>query len=141
MPRRIIIDTNIMKPILEKNDVVIQRFFNMTYNLGAQFFISPIVYYEIMRGLLYLLRKRGEGEKKIEEFLELVKEMEWVDLIKEDWENATEIYSDLKLNGFSAETQDKDILIAAQAKRINAKVITNNLKDFQRINIDCETWL
>jgi len=73
-------------------------------------------------------------------FNKLTSGMIWIDYIKDDWEKAVDLYVNLKTGGFSAEKQDSDILIAAQAFRIGAKVITNNLKDFQRLGVPCETW-
>jgi len=98
-------------------------------------FLCPIVYYQIKRNLLY-----KNARKQLEIFYKLIKGMRWIEYEKQDWDIAVKLYLKLKTSGFSAEKQDADIFIAAQAFRIGAKVITNNLKDFQRLEIPCETW-
>jgi len=92
-----------------------------------------MVYYQVRRGLL-----DKNAKKQVSFFEKFVNTMNWLDFKKRDWKIATSLYLKLKRSGYSPKHQDADILIAAQAKRIEAMVFTNNRKDFERLGI--ETW-
>jgi predicted nucleic acid-binding protein len=98
--------------------------------------LSPVVYYEVKRGL-----KDKKAEKQLKYFDEIADSMVWIDYQKEDWDYAIDLYLKLKAKGFSPHHQDADILIAAQACRTGAFVITNNLKDFERLEVECYSWV
>ena len=133
--KKLILDADIISYLLKKDRKIEQRYRLAIDKDNAEFFISPMVYYQVKRGLLDKKAKR-----KILLFDKLVNTMSWLEFEKEDWDIAITLYLFLKHNGFSPKHQDADILIAAQAERKKAKIITNNLKDFKRLGADCETW-
>jgi len=133
--KKLILDADIISFLLKKDKQIEQRYRDIILKYDPEFIISPMVYYQIKRGLLDKKAKR-----KLIEFDKLINTMFWLEFEREDWERAIFLYLYLKKNGFCPKHQDADILIATQAERKKAKIITNNLKDFQRLGADCETW-
>jgi predicted nucleic acid-binding protein len=132
---KIIIDADIITYILKKDSEVSRRFELVTISENPEYYLCPVVYYQIKRWLIDIRAKR-----KLQHFDSLAKSMIWLNFEQEDWERAIIIWLAMKKKGFDPKHQDADILIASQAERIGAKVITNNLKHFNRIYADCETW-
>ncbi len=132
---RLLLDADILSFLLKKDKYIANKYWDLLYNHNTDFFISPMVYYQVKRGLI-----DKKASRKLFELNKLINTMSWIEFDRDDWERAITLYLYLKKAGFSPEHQDGDILIAAQAEGRKAKVITNNLKDFRRLGVECETW-
>jgi predicted nucleic acid-binding protein len=62
----------------------------------------------------------------------------WVDVTRGDWETAASLWAKTQRDGRPIE--DADLIIAAQANRRGAVVITDNVKHFRVIADRLETW-
>ena len=129
----IMLDTNICIYILQKHPIHIRQKFNEVESVH----ISSVVYAELRYGLEYgSKRLRAAREKQLNQFLAL--------LVIHDWDKrAAEQYG--KVNAFLREKGmmigNMDMLIAAHALSLEATLITNNGREFQRIpNLEVENW-
>ena len=106
---------------------------------NALILISPIVFYELAR-LLY--KKQAKTHLA---FLEgLVARFEWIDLKRTTWILAAQFWANCRKKGTPTgdgnEGLDADALIAAQAEEYNAVVVTNNIRHFQYLGVNYESW-
>lgn len=98
--------------------------------------ISSITYAELVHGVEKSLQKRKNLEV-LTHFLKHLEILEW-------GQDAAQYYGQIRV---VLETQgtligNMDLMIAAHARSIHAKLITNNLKHFSRVpHLKCETWV
>ena len=121
------LDTNILSYILKGNQKIYKKMKD-EIEKGNDFYINPISYYEIKRGLLAI-----NSKNKLEKFNKYCDDLfTYVDLSKEVLNRAVEIYVDLRISGKLIE--DADIFIGAVCLENDLILITNNEKHFKRIN-------
>jgi len=121
------LDTNILSYILKGNQKIYKKMKD-EIEKGNDFYINPISYYEIKRGLLAI-----NSKNKLEKFNKYCDDLfTYVDLSKEVLNRAVEIYVDLRNSGKLIE--DADIFIGAVCLENDLILITNNEKHFKRIN-------
>jgi len=121
-----VIDTNIISYMLN-GDVEIRNRYRQESDKGVIFAIPPIVYYEIQQWLL-----ARNLQRKTEMFTILFNELEQTDFDWSIWHKAAEIQANLIKSG--KRTGDADVLIAAYCIVNNYTLVTNNTKDFARID-------
>ena len=69
----------------------------------------------------------------------LLKSLVYIELEQNDWEMAAKMRGHLMQKGIAMSVPDA--LIAAQASRLNAIVVTNNLDHFKDTSTSLEDWL
>ncbi|MBI4550949.1 MAG: PIN domain-containing protein [Candidatus Latescibacteria bacterium] len=126
-------DTNIISAILRKNPVVRKKW-ETALKDGHSIVISPVVEYEIRRGLL-----KKDAQRQTEFFDQLSAVHAGPNLIREDWRRAAELW--VQRQAIGRPTGDSDILIAAYALRLGATIVTDNEKDFEGLSLMIENWL
>lgn len=130
---QVILDTDILSALMRKNPNVIAK--AKTYlDQYAQFTISIITRYEILRGL----KAKGavQQEARFEQFCERNRVLSISDEVIVE---AAAIYADLYKTGELI--GDADILIAATALMNGFGVATNNEDHFRRITgLHIENW-
>ena len=128
-----LIDTNILSLFFRKNPNVIASFngYLKEYN---KLNISIITYYEIVSGL-----KHRDAQKQLKSFLEFAEYNTVLPLTERSAAISADIYANLRSKGTPID--DIDILIAGIAIANNLIVVTNNRRDFDKIqNLDIEDW-
>ena len=120
------LDTNIITYLL-KGDKTIAENYIAAIKDGIDITISPVVYYEIKRGLSAV-----NASKKICSFEKLYAQCENADFDIRVWDKAAEIYVDLRKKG--RPIGDADILIAAYCLVNDYTLVTNNEAHFQYVN-------
>jgi predicted nucleic acid-binding protein len=118
-------DTNIISFLLQERSLVIQKFNQAAAN--NDIVISPIVYYEVHRGLLAV-----NAPKKLASFEIIKKTFPIKNMTFRMWKLAAEIHNTLRKSGLIIE--DTDILIAAFCLSSGYTLVTNNVKHFARID-------
>jgi tRNA(fMet)-specific endonuclease VapC len=113
--------------------VVVERRTEATLAANATIILSPIVYYEVKRGLL-----KRDAKKQTEFFERLIPKFAWQDFEWDDWELAAHLWVERTKIGRPIE--DADLLIAAQAKRLGAILVTDNADDFGDLGVKIENW-
>lgn len=131
-----IIDTNIIKAIIDKNQKIIDKI-GEELAKGNDIFINGISYYEIKRSLLYL-----NAYRQLTDFESICRLCGSLLLDKiEIFDESSNIWADLRIRGNEI-GDDADILIAGTAKINNCVVITDNEKHYSRIQgLSFENWL
>jgi predicted nucleic acid-binding protein len=135
-----LLDTNVISRILRRREdsQVINYRLQAVLRQNAVVLISPIVFYEIARGL-YL----KEANSQLAFLEDLVACFMWCDLNKTTWDFGAKLWADCRKKKMPTPTGggiDKDVLIAAQAKEHNAIVITDNVRHFQHLGVNYESW-
>lgn len=131
-----LLDTNILTAYLKQDSEVVTRVKQHLDEVGRPS-LSIITYYELLRGLKELDRKR---EQRLAEFEDLVDRFHLRILTRRVMGIAADLYVELRRRGEPLE--DADILIAATALAHNLMLITDNEKHFHRVsNLEVENWL
>jgi tRNA(fMet)-specific endonuclease VapC len=126
------LDTNVISYYLRKNTKILDRIDNERQK-GNKLIIPPMVYYESIRGLVYL-----NATAKLKLFNKLCSN--GVGIINKDiLDIAVSIYITLQKKGIII--GDNDILIAAFCLKHNLILVTNNTKHFENIDgLTIENW-
>ncbi len=127
-----LLDTNILSAVIRKEARADQRF-RQAVDDDDVLLLSVVVFYEIRRGLL-----RRDAKKQMVTLEHLASQLAWCDVIQEDWEQAAWMWVERAKSG--RPIADADVLIAAQAKRLEAILVTDNEKDFDGLGITVENW-
>jgi tRNA(fMet)-specific endonuclease VapC len=127
-----LLDTNIVSAILRK-DAAVEKRLQGTVPAKDQVWLSAVVYYESKRGLL-----KRDAKKQMQAFETLVARFEWCDVIQEDWELAARLW--VACSNAGNPMEGTDLLIAAQAQRLKAILVTDNEKDFDMLDASIENW-
>ena len=128
-----LLDTNVMTGILKKDARILDRI-SQALAADAHLILSPVVFYEIKRGLM-----RRDARRQLGFFEQLIKTLWWNDLQRTDWQRAAELWADETTRG--RPPQDADLLIAAQAHRLKAIVVTANEDHFISLGVKIENRL
>jgi predicted nucleic acid-binding protein len=105
-----------------------------TLEHGHEMCVIPIVYYELMRGLQ--LKNNIEGIREITHFWSLVS---YYEATKEIWDEAVLLW--VMSTKHNTMPGDKDILIAAFARQLEAIVVTRNVRHFAFFQLPVENWI
>ena len=134
-----LLDTNTIECILEKREYAhtkIKERLKAVLEQNAVVLMSPVVFYELAR-LLY----KKKAEKQLASLEKLVNLFNWCDLNRTTWESGSRLWADCRRKGKpTGEGLDADVLIAAQAKEYDAIVVTNNIRHFQYLGVNYESW-
>jgi tRNA(fMet)-specific endonuclease VapC len=127
-----LLDTNTVIALVGNNDTVFRRVEQIE---PGSIGICSIVAHELYFGA-YKSRKVAHN---LETLRLLLSDLAIVDFDREDARAAGEISADLAMKGTLIGPYD--ILIAGQAKRRGAVLVTNNLREFKRVtNLQVEDW-
>jgi len=130
---RYVLDANILTAILKRDPVATGRV-NSALQSNAEFVMCPVVFYEVYRGLLH-----KDARKQLGFLLHYIGTYTWDDLKRPDWEQAAELWAELRRKGVTA--SDADLLIAAYAIQRRATVVTDNTDHFLPLGAPVENWL
>ena len=126
------LDTNLCVRVLRKKPAVLRDKFNAE---GASLSISSIVLYELLYGAAKSARP-VDNRKEVEAFAERLRVLEFD---AEAALHAGEIRADLERGGNLI--GGYDLLIAGHARIRGLIVVTNNLREFERVDgLRCEDW-
>jgi tRNA(fMet)-specific endonuclease VapC len=132
MTRVLLLDTNVISEILRTTPAIMQRFTKETA-ASTTFLMSPVVYYQLRRGLLH--RSKPFLLARLDR---IIAPMSWIEMTRADWEEAATLWA--KTQTIGRTRGDDDIFITAQANRRGATVVTANVSHFRDIAIAMETW-
>jgi len=128
-----LIDTNILSFFFRNHSLVIERFqaYLKEYD---KINISIITYYEIVSGL-----KHRDAQKQLTSFQEFVSYNTVLPLSTSSATISADIYANLRNKGTPID--DIDILIAGIAIANDLIIVTNNIRDFGKIeNLEIQDW-
>jgi len=104
---------------------------------GDQVVLSPVVEYEVRRGLLW------KNASSLARRFDLIRQQfEDVEFARETWGRAAELWAYSRQQGMPL--PDADILIAAHTIQLQAVLVTNNTRHFvlfQPLGLQLENWI
>lgn len=131
-PQRYVIDANILGALLKREPLTVRRM-AAALNRSAELVMCPVVFYEVLRGLLH-----RDVRRQLEFFRTYSDTLTWEDLDRADWEYAASLWADLRTQGRPID--DADLLIGAYAARRKAVVVTDNTEHFAPLGVTVENW-
>ncbi len=130
----IMLDTNICIYVLKQHPKKILKAFESVKELH----ISSIVFAELWSGIEKSpLKLKNSRKEQLLEFLSLLTVHPWDETAAKEY---ALIHTALKNSGMMI--GNMDLLIASHAKGFNATLVTNNVKEFARVEgLKVENWL
>lgn len=128
------LETNIFSYILKKHNPIILKKFKQIEEVH----ISSIVYSELCYGIaLSPEHLKTPRRKQLQQFTDLLTIHTWDTKAAECY---AEIRADLKIKG--SPIGNMDTLIAAHALSLKAILVTNNVREFERVaELQIENWI
>ena len=123
------LDTNVAIALLNGRRSRVRKQFNSARLAGTQLGLSMIVYHELIYGAAYSER-RAANENKIALFL-AAGSLELIPFEQADAREAADIRAYLRRQ--ATPIGPYDVLIAGQARRAGAPLVTANSEEFQRV--------
>jgi predicted nucleic acid-binding protein len=96
-------------------------------------FMCPVVFYELWRGLSY-----RRADRQLEELTAFTRTLQWIAYKRAMWVEAAGLWADRRRHGRTHD--DADLLIAAFARRLRARLVTNNTADFTDLDVPVVDW-
>ena len=127
-----LLDTNILSAIIRR-EATAERRFRQAVDDDDVLLLSMVVFYEVKRGLL-----KRDAKKQMVTLENLTSQFAWCDAVLADWETAARMWAEREQRG--RPIADADVLIAAQAHRLKAVLVTDNEKDFDGLGVVIENW-
>lgn len=128
-----LVDTNILVYLMNAKSKLLE--FKFRLHSTKEFAVSIITVAE----LLYGAKKSVHVEKNLNAVFKILSTFEVVNFTSKDAMEYANIRAELESKGKII--GPNDLLIAAQAKRLNCTIITANVKEFDRIkNLKVENW-
>jgi predicted nucleic acid-binding protein len=106
--------------------------------LENRIFVPEICDYELRRKLLHLISKGEVQPRSIDRLNELINKLEYLSIDTQTMRLAAELWAKARATGVPTadeKTLDGDVILAAQAQRSNAIMVTNNVKHLSRYGV------
>jgi tRNA(fMet)-specific endonuclease VapC len=130
----VMLDTNICVYILKKHPLYLLEKFNQSEEIH----ISAIVYAELCSGVTLSPEHLQTGRQiQLQEFIALTTLQSWD-------KKAAAVYAQIRANLKAKGTPigNMDMLIAAHSLSLDATLVTNNLREFERVpGLKLENWV
>ena len=127
-----LMDTNIVTAILRKEPAVLGCL-EARFRAGDRILVSAVVHYEVERGFL-----RRDAKRQLADYQAWLRHWEWLDVVRSHWEAAAVLWAKCRRRGIAA--SDSDLLLAVQARQIQAIVVTRD-REFEYLGVEYEDWL
>ena len=105
-------------------------------------YLPEIAYYELRRKLAHLLRKQQESTQSLDRLDLLCEQLAFLPFTRETIREATELWADARTKGMPTASDaalDGDVILAAQARSVDAIVITTNRKHLEQF-VTTKEW-
>ena len=131
-----LLDTNACIALINGTPKEVRRRFQRAINKDATMLVSSVVAFELWYGVAKSQRKEANTQR-LEAFL--AGPLEWTAFDEEDAHEAGRVRAELEIAGKPIGAYD--VLIAAQARRRAATLITSNVAEFDRVTgLKWENW-
>ena len=131
-----LLDTNACIALINGTPKEVRRRFQRAINKDATILVSSVVAFELWYGVAKSQRKEANTQR-LEAFL--AGPLEWAPFDEEDAHEAGRVRAELEIAGKPIGAYD--VLIAAQARRRAATLVTSNVAEFDRIGgLKWEDW-
>ena len=131
-----LLDTNACIALINGTPKQVRRRFQRAIKKDATMLVSSVVAFELWYGVAKSQRKDA-NKQRLDAFL--AGPLEWTPFDEDDAQEAGRVRADLELAGRPIGAYD--VLIAAQARRRGATLVTSNVAEFDRITgLKWEDW-
>jgi tRNA(fMet)-specific endonuclease VapC len=131
-----LVDTNACIALINGTPRQVRRRFQRVVARDATILLSSVVAYELWYGAARSQREEANTQR-LQAFL--AGPVEWTDFDDEDAREAGTVRAELEASGKPIGAYD--VLIAAQARRRGATLVTSNIREFARIaHLKWEDW-
>ena len=131
-----LLDTNACIALINGNEANVRRRFQRAVTRGSAILVSSIVAFELWYGVAKSQRK-DSNTQRLEAFF--AGPLEWTLFDEEDARAAGTIRAELESIGKPIGAYD--VLLAGQARRHGATLVTSNTKEFARVSgVKWEDW-
>ena len=131
-----LLDTNACIALINGTPKELRRRFQRAINRDATMLVSSVVAFELWYGVAKSQRKEANSQR-LEAFL--AGPLEWTPFDEEDAQEAGRVRAELETAGKPIGAYD--VLIAAQARRRGATMVTSNVAEFDRVTgLKWEDW-
>lgn len=107
-------------------------------NMGNRVFVGEMADYEVRRKLLHLIAKGQADQRSLERLDSLARTLRYLPITTAVMRHGAQLWAESRLRGQPTgpeESIDGDVILSAQAKSVNAIVVTDNTKHFQQFVI------
>jgi len=131
-----LVDTNVCIALINGTPRQVRRRFQRAVARDATILLSSVVAFELWYGAAKSQRREANTER-LQAFL--AGPIEWAEFDGEDAREAGTVRAELKIAGKPIRAYD--VLIAGQARRRGATLVTSNVAEFPRVaGLKCEDW-
>ena len=131
-----LLDTNACIALINGTPKEVRRRFQRAINRDATMLVSAVVAFELWYGVAKSQRKEANTQR-LDTFLS--GPLEWTPFDEEDAQEAGRVRAELEIAGKPIGAYD--VLIAAQARRRGATLVTSNVAEFDRVTgLKWEDW-
>ena len=131
-----LLDTNVCIALINGTQAEVRRRFQRAIVKDGVMLLSAIVAYELWYGVAKSQRKVGNAQR-LEAFV--AGPLEWTPFDDDDARTAGEVRAELEAAGTPIGAYD--VLLAAQARRRGATLVTSNVSEFRRVaGLKWEDW-
>lgn len=131
-----LLDTNACVALINGTPKEVRRRFRRAVAKKATVLVSSVVAFELWYGVAKSERREANTER-LNAFL--AGPLEWVDFDEDDAREAGAVRAELERAGKPIGAYD--VLIAGQARRRHAKLVTSNAREFDRVaGLEGEDW-
>lgn len=143
----LLLDTNILTKICHPTKFTdVRGWFHRQLLLGVhnrKIHLPAIADYELRRELLRMRLKDQGGARSLVRLNTLLGVLDYLPMTAEDFRLAAQLWAEARVSGRSTadpKSLDGDVLLAAQAKRIQGTVVTNNRKHVSLYGVEAKDW-
>lgn len=131
-----LLDTNACVALINGMPKEVRRRFRRAVARGATVLVSSVVGFELWYGVAKRHRREADTER-LHTFL--AGPLEWIDFDEDDAREAGTVRAELERAGKPIGAYD--VLIAGQARRRHARLVTSNAREFDRVpGLKWEDW-
>lgn len=146
---RLLLDTNLLKRLCHPTkDADVKRWFERvlayaTQHSDARLYVSAVADYELRRGYHWKLDRHADEQKGLTRLDQLCAAFGVHAVTNDAFKDAALLWAQAQKGGYRTGHEyalDWDVLLAAQARELDATVVTNNTKHLARYGVDAKDW-
>ena len=146
---RLLLDTNLLKRLCHpKKDADVKQWFERvlayaTQNADVGLYVSAVADYELRRGYHWKLERHADEQKGLTRLDQLCEALGVHAVTNEVFKDAALLWAQARKGGYSTAPEDRpdwDAVLAAQARELDATVVTENTRHLARYGVDAKDW-
>ncbi|MBX9736466.1 MAG: hypothetical protein K2X32_06020 [Phycisphaerales bacterium] len=146
---RLLLDTNLLKRLCHPTkDADVKAWFERVLVYASRhpdtsLYVSAVADYELRRGYHWKLDRHADEQKGLTRLDQLCQALGVHAVTNGVFQDAALLWAQARKGGYSTAHEhalDWDVLLAAQARELNATIVTENTKHLARYGVDARDW-